>query len=100
MGIFTKGQRNIATSVYEDAKKYLKPKDGYTHVVMFNSFSKLNNEIFCCEDKYTTQIDEIVSRMQDDGYEIVDIKVTILQNQGSGFFGDSMEGYSTLIIYK
>ena len=48
----------------------------------------------------TTQIDEIVSRMQDDGYEIVDIKVTILQNQGSGFFGDSMEGYSTLIIYK
>ena len=86
MGIFTKGQRNIATSVYEDAKKYLKPKDGHTHVVMFNSFSKLNNEIFCCEDKYTTQIDEIVSRMQDDGYEIVDIKVTILQNQGSGLY--------------
>lgn len=57
MGIFTKGQRNIATSVYEDAKKYLKPKDGHTHVVMFNSFSKLNNEIFCCEDKYTTQIE-------------------------------------------
>ena len=100
MGIFTKGQRNIAASVYSDAKKYLKPKDGNVHVVMFNSFSKLINEIFCCEDKYTTQIDEIVSQMQADGYEIVDIKVTILQNQGSGFFGDSMEGYSTLIMYK
>lgn len=100
MSIFTKGQRNIANSVYESAKKYLKPKDGNVHVVMFNSFSKLMNEIFCCEDKYTTQIDEIVSQMQNDGYEIVDIKVTILQNQGTGLFGSDMEGYSTLIMYK
>ncbi len=100
MGMFTKTQKNMANVIYNEAKKYLKEKDGNIHVVMFNSFSKLINELFCCEDKYTTQIDEIVTCMQNDGYEIIDIKFNTLQNQGKGFFGDSMEGYSTLIMYK
>ena len=42
---------------------------------MVNSFSKWINQNFGCEDKYTTQIDEIISSMQLDGYEIVDIKL-------------------------
>jgi len=100
MGMFTKGQKNVASSVYDDAKKYLKPKDGNVHVIMFNSFSKLINEYFCCEDKYTTQIDEIITCMQNDGYEIIDVKFNSLQNQGKGVFGSDMEGYNTLIMYK
>lgn len=64
---------------------------------MFNSFSKFSNQIFECEDKYTTQIDEIISSMQDDGYEIVDIKLTTLQNQGTM---NIEEGYNTLIMYR
>ena len=78
-------------------KKYLKPKDGKIHVIMFNSFSKLANQIFSCEDKYTTQIDTILSAMQDDGYEIVDVKITVIQNQG--LVGE-MEGFNTLITYR
>lgn len=100
MGLFTKGQQNIAKSVYLDAKKYLKPKDGNIHIIMFNSFSKLINEVFCCEDKYTTQLDEILSSMQDDGYEIVDVKINTIKNHGKGFLGDDMEGYTTLVLYK
>ena len=46
-------------------KKYLKPSDGKLHVIMFNSFSKLANQVFSCEDKYTTQIDTILSAMQE-----------------------------------
>lgn len=100
MGMFTKNQKNMADAIYDKTKKYLKPKDGKVHVVMINSFSKLLNQVFCCEDKYTTQIDEILCCMQNDGYEILDVKVNSLQNQGKGFFGDDMEGYNTLIIYK
>lgn len=98
MGMFTSTQKSMADTVYKDMKKkYLKPKDGKKHVVMINSFSKLANQVFDCEDKYTTQIDEIVSRMQDDGYEILDIKFNSLMNQG--LLGQA-EGFHTLIIYQ
>ncbi len=97
MGVFTKNQKDVAANIYETTKKYLKPKDGKKHVVMINSYSKFINQIFSCDDKYTTQIDEIVSRMQEDGYEIVDIKLGVLQGQG---VLQAMEGFYSLIIYK
>ena len=96
--MFTKGQKSAAESIYKkEIKKFLKPKDGLTHLVMVNSFSKWINQNFGCEDKYTTQIDEIISSMQLDGYEIVDIKIDSLQNQG---LSGSMEGFHTVILYK
>ncbi|MDD3488798.1 MAG: hypothetical protein PHR62_02800 [Paludibacter sp.] len=97
MGIFTKNQKNAATVIYEETKKFLKEKDGNVHVVMINSFSKLLNQIFGCEDKYTTQIDEILTCMQNDGYEIIDVKFNSISNQG---MSKEMEGFNTLIIYK
>ena len=97
MGIFTKNQKNAATVIYEETKKFVKEKDGNVHVVMINSFSKLLNQIFGCEDKYTTQIDEILTCMQNDGYEIVDVKFNSISNQG---MSKEMEGFNTLIIYK
>lgn len=96
MGLFTKTQKEVASGVYADVKKYLKERDGNIHVVMVNSYSKLINGLFCCENKYTTQIDEILSFMQADGYEIVDIKFsTIFRDRA-----EIMQGYSTLIMYK
>lgn len=97
MGIFNTLQRDTANSVYEEVKKNLKPKDGKIHVVMVNSFSKWLNQTFGCEDKYTTQIDEIISNMQLDGYEIIDIKLNSIPNQG---LTGQMEGFHTLITYK
>lgn len=97
MGFFTNVQKAAAETEYANAKQYLKPKDGKIHVIMFNSFSKWINQIFECENKYTTQIDEILSGMQDDGYEIIDVKFSSLQNQG---LAKEMEGFHTLIMYK
>lgn len=98
MALFTSNQKESAERVYEkEVKKHLKPKDGKTHVVMINSFSKFINQVFCCEDKYTTQIDEVVSSMQDDGYEILDVKFNSIQNQG---LFKNMEGFHTLITYR
>lgn len=97
MGFFNNMQKNMATNVYTDVKKYLSEKDGNKHVVMVNSFSKWINQNFGCEDKYTTQIDEIISEMQNDGYEILDIKFNSIQGQG---LSGQMEGFHTLITYR
>lgn len=100
MSMFTKTQKNAADSVYASYKKFLKEKDGFVHVVMFNSFSKLGNQLFTCEDKYTTQIDEILTLMQKDGYKIINVQVNTVQNRGTGIWASDMEGYATLITYK
>lgn len=97
MGLFTSIQKSNADAIYSYAKKYLKPKDGKIHIIMINSFSKWLNQNFECEDKYTTQIDTIISSMQDDGYEILDVKFNSLMNQG--ILGQ-MEGFHTLITYR
>ena len=92
-------QKNVADNIFEkQIKPRLKEKDGFTHVIMVNSFSKLCNQNFGCDDKYTTQIDEIVTSIQQLGYEIVDIKLTVIENQG--FLTGQMEGFNTLIMYK
>lgn len=96
MGIFTKSQKNLSDSIYIKKVKPLLKNDGLKHVVMINSFSKWLNQDFNAEDKYTTQIDGILSSMQNDGYEILDVKFDSLQNQG---LLKDMEGFHTLIIY-
>ena len=98
MKMFNNAQKNMANNLFEkEIKPRLKEKDGFTHVIMVNSFSKLCNQNFGCEDKYTTQLDEILTNIQMLGYEIVDIKVTVMQNQG---LNKQMEGFNTLIMYK
>lgn len=64
---------------------------------MLDSFSKYLNQAFGVESKYTEQIDPIITGLQNDGYEIVDIKINSLKNQG---LTGEMEGFHTLIMYK
>lgn len=97
MGMFTSTQKNISGNEYEKRIKKFLIKDGNTHIIMVNSFSKFIDQNFGLEDKYTTQIDSILSDMQKDGYQIIDIKFDSLQNQG---LLKDMEGFHTLITYK
>lgn len=97
MGLFTTIQKDTAATVYGEIKKYLKTKDGNIHLVMINSFSKLGNQVFGCEDKYTTQLNVILDGLQNDGYEIIDIKFNSLI--GQGIMGNQ-EGFNTMILYK
>lgn len=97
MGMFTKTQEYYAENTYERTKKYLSPKDGYIHVVMLNSFSRLGNQTLDCDDKYTTEINLIVSAMQMDGYEILDVKFNSITGQG---LTGNRTGFNTLITYK
>jgi len=98
IGFFDNNRAAVANHVYNDSvKPTLSEKDGFTHVVMINSFSKWINQNFECENKYTKQIDEILVSMQKDGYEILDVKFNSVQNQG---LTKQMEGFHTLITYK
>lgn len=98
MGMFSKQQKKSAETIYvNQVKNNLKEKDGKIHIVMINSFSKWLNQNFGVEDKYTIQMDEIIGSMQDDGYEIIDIKFDSLSGQG---ITGNMEGFHTVITYK
>ncbi|GAB6169684.1 hypothetical protein JCM1393_21440 [Clostridium carnis] len=98
MGFFNRAQKEAALSMYESQiKPRLKEKDGLVHILMVNSFSKWLNQGFGCEDKYTTQIDEVLTGLQKDGYEIIDVKFNSIQ--GQGLTGQN-EGFHTLITYK
>ena len=92
-----KSNEATGTVLYPIIKCHLSPKDGKIHVVMVNSFSKWLNQRSLCEENYTGQIDGILSRMQDDGYEILDVKFNSIQNQD---ITGQMEGFYTLITYR
>lgn len=98
MSMFKKGRKTSAENVFEkEVKPFLRERDGNVHVIMINSFSKWINQVFGVDDKYTTQIDSILTDMQNEGYEIIDVKINSLQNQG---LTGNAEGFHTLITYK
>lgn len=98
MGMFTNNQQATAQAVYErQVKPFLKERDGLIHVVMINSFSKWINQNFGIEDKYTTQLDEIIVDLQKDGYDLLDIKLGVIQDQG---LSKTAEGFYTMILYR
>ena len=74
MAMFAKTQEDAAERVWEKVQKQLAPKDGMTHVLMINSFSKFINQNFGVESKYTTQIDTILVELQKAGYQVLDVK--------------------------
>ncbi|GAA0126516.1 hypothetical protein UT300019_24190 [Clostridium sp. CTA-19] len=82
---------------YCKIKKFLKEKDGKVHIVMINNKNQFSNEELECANKYTNEIDSIVSSMQDDGYEIIDVNYQVIK----GSYGLSENDYyRTLIMYK
>ena len=72
----------------------LKSKDGQKHIILLE-MEKLSF-LTGSDDEYTTKTDEILSRMQNDGYEIVDVQFS------AGIRGDLKQtvDLETLIIYK
>lgn len=90
------GKLNVKAN-WTQFERQLQPKDGNKHIIMINSFSKLNNAWFSCDTKYTTEIDAIISKMSQMGYEIIDIKFDTVDKRGG--FGIRY-GYNTLIVYK
>lgn len=79
-------------NAYNEIKESLKEKDGKVHIIMINGKSFLALKELECLNKYTNEVDSVLSFMQDDGYEIIDVKYQ--------FISDSSRQYITLIMYK
>lgn len=95
MGIFDKNLEKSSENLYEDVKQYLKPKNGKKQVVLINVLSKMTTNGLECDNKYTLQISGVLDEMQNDGYEIVDVKIeTLPSSVGSAAL------IRTLVIYK
>lgn len=97
MGFMQDVKNNVAAAQADQVLKNVKPKDGKVHVLMLMSFSKLVNQAFGCDTKYTNEVDGVLAELQARGYEIVDLKLGVLPNQG---ITGQREGYLTCIMYR
>lgn len=95
MGIFDKNYEKASDNLYQNIKQYLKPRNGIKHIIMLNTMSKSITNGLECENKYTIQINGIIEDMQNEGYEILDIKIESIQQSIANMFL-----IRTLIIYK
>lgn len=97
MGFMQNLKDNVAAAQADQVLRNLKPKDGRVHVLMLMSFSKLVNQAFGCDEKYTNEVDGVLAELQARDYEIVDLKLGVLPNQG---ITGQREGYLTCIMYR
>lgn len=93
MGMFSKDYEKETEELWNDVEKNLRPKDGFQHVLMINSFSSSKVKLACkdkCAPEYISTINPVIERIQKYGYEIIDIKIV----------SDEVASIRTLIIYK
>lgn len=96
MGIFRKQQNEENNILNKQLEQYLAPKDGFTHVVMIkttNNWVGKENEL---DVDYTLEIDSILTKMQQKGYEIIDVKNSVAKLSAGSIAG----WFGTLITYK
>lgn len=89
MGLFDKNYEKSAQNTYAEIKKSLKPKNNNKHILLIHTGIMNGHKP---ETFYMIKINEIIENMQNDGYEIIDIKLEIRGTKGLS--------YETMIIYK
>ena len=67
------------------------------HVVLVTSFSRIADETFAVDPKFTVELDTFLMEMQKDGYEILDVKMNTIPDQG--LTGTRMKIH-TLVTYR
>lgn len=97
--MFGKTRKAIASNVTNSSEwdVTIKPQDGHVHAMFIDSFQGLGEgTVIQIEEKYTNQINVFLDKLQNSGYEIVDVKF-------NSFHEDHMASntkYQTLILYK
>lgn len=86
MGLFSSAEEE---NTFQKMKPYIAPKDGNTHVLMVSSSFEWSGRNFTCNEKYTTKMDQIISGLQNSGYQIVDIKLS-----------NAIDCLNTMIMYR
>ena len=97
--MFGKIRKEAAKSIL-DSSEYtntIKPKNGNVHIMLVDSFSGTGEgSVLQIEEKYSNQVNEILDKLQSNGYEIVDVKVNSIPVKT--LIADMK--YQTAILYK
>lgn len=94
MGLFNKDAGD--GNAYEIVKPTLAAKDGKLHVTMLRSYSTWTTTKFHCDENYSADVDVVLSGMQDDGYEIMNIQHAAMSS-GTGV---GVTTTTTLVTYR
>ncbi len=81
---------------YELVKPSLAAKDGNVHVAMLRSYSTWTTTKFHCDEEYAKEVDAVLTGMQADGYEIVNVQ----HNSMSSGTGVGVTTTTTLVTYR
>ena len=103
MGFIKDMADNAAKTQYDYIKKkLLVPKDGLLHILMLENDVNISFNFDLPDGgyntTYTTKVDYVLTRMQDDGYSIIDVKVNSVNVVSQGTSKKQMIFY-TLITY-
>lgn len=92
-------EKQRADEVYEESRKYLRKKNGLTHVICFYLFSEdVFRNMTRCEGRITDQLNQILLAMQKDEYEILDVKM--VPTFEHDMMTKNRNGYLATITYK
>lgn len=97
--MFGKVRKKVASNVADSSEwdNTIKPKDGHIHAMFIDSFQGLGEgAVIQIEEKYTNQLNVFLGKLQDSGYEIVDVKFNSFREDHMS----SKTKYQTLILYK
>lgn len=94
MGLFDKEKR--PADAYAEVAPHLAARDGKLHVVMLRSYSSWTTTKFHCDASYVNEVDAVLSDMQDNGYEIVDVQHAAMSS-GTGVGATTT---TTLVSYR
>lgn len=95
MGILDASQKISGKRVLSDVNSYL-ISDGFVHVIMIESIAKQQSTHFTVDEKYTNQLNVILTGMQKKGYKILNV-------QNSSVVGNRVSStieFTTLITYQ
>ena len=84
-------QQALIDNAAQQALQNLASQDGLTHVLLLVSNGKISSpQTLAVDEKYSSELDQVLSYIQNQGREIVDIK----------FDNEAGILYRTLVLYK
>ena len=84
-------QQALIDNAAQQALQNLASQDGLTHVLLLVSNEKISRpQTLAVDEKYSSELDQVLSYIQNQGREIVDIK----------FDNEAGILYRTLVLYK
>lgn len=98
MGLIKDANKAVADSIYERSKEYLRKKNGLTHVMCYMLEGKLGDAVAQCETRLTTLMNQILLGLQNDEYEVLDVKIEPVPSKD--WLSGQRQMYLATITYK